>query len=81
MKIDFRIENNENRGAYFAETERIDIWPLQHECIEDLFFTITHETIHYAIDKALEHDDSENIDDDQEERLIYRIQWAPEWIT
>tara|TARA_R110002020_G_scaffold148219_2_gene324041 strand:+ start:868 stop:1098 length:231 start_codon:yes stop_codon:yes gene_type:complete len=73
--IDFRFDGQENRGIYHSETERILIYPTQHECMEDMLYSITHETIHYALDKA-----EETLDEDQEEKLIFRIQWANEWL-
>ena len=73
--IDFRFDGYDNRGIYHSETERILVYPTQHECIEDLLYTISHETIHYAIDKA-----DETLDDDQEEKIIYKVQWAEEWL-
>ena len=73
--IDFRFDGTENRGMYYPDTERILIFPTQHECIEDMLYSITHETIHYALDKA-----EETLDDDMEEKIIYRIQWAEEWL-
>lgn len=76
VKIDFRLENGENRGIYYPDTERILIYPIQHENIEDLLATINHELIHYAVDKA-----DEEMDDDQEEKVIYKIQWVDEWIN
>ena len=73
--IDFRFDGFENRGIYHSETERILIYPTMHENIEDMLYSIIHETIHYAIDKA-----EETLDEDQEEKLIFRIQWANEWL-
>ena len=73
--IDFRFDGYDNRGIYHSETERILVYPTQHECIEDMLYTISHETIHYALDKA-----DETLDDDMEEKIIYRIQWAEEWL-
>lgn len=76
VHIDFKLENGDNRGLYYTETERILVYPLQHENVEDMICTIIHETIHYAIDKA-----DETLDDDQEEKLIYKIQWADEFLV
>mgnify|MGYP001162197767 FL=1 len=73
--IDFRFDSQENRGMYYPDTERILIFPTQHENVEDMLYSITHETIHYALDKA-----DETLDDDMEEKIIYRIQWAEEWL-
>ena len=76
VSVDFKIENGENRGIYYSETERIIVYPLLHENVEDLLNTINHELIHAAIDKA-----DETLDEDQEEKTIYRIQWADEFIV
>ena len=73
MKIDFKIEKGDNKGIYHSETERILIYPPQHENIEDMLDTITHEIIHHAIDKS-----EETIDEDQEEKVIFCLQWAKE---
>ena len=73
MKIDFRIEKGDNRGVYHSDTKRILIYPPQHENIEDMIDTINHETLHYAIDKT-----DELMDEDQEERVIFNLQWARE---
>ena len=73
--IDFRFDSTENRGMYYPDTERILIYPIQHENVEDMLYSITHETIHYALDKA-----DETLDDEQEEKIIYIIQWAEEWL-
>jgi len=75
MKINFLLEIGENRGLYHTETEKIEIFPFQHENVEDIISTIVHETIHLAIDKA-----DETVDSSEEERLIFRLQWAHEWL-
>tara|TARA_R110002020_G_scaffold42971_4_gene125336 strand:+ start:5870 stop:6100 length:231 start_codon:yes stop_codon:yes gene_type:complete len=75
MKINFMLEHGENRGLYHTETEKLEVFPFNHENIEDLLCTIIHETIHFAIDKA-----DETIDSSEEERIIFRMQWAPEWL-
>jgi len=76
MKINFLLEHGENRGLYHSETEKIEVFPYQHENVEDIISTIVHETIHLAIDKA-----DETIDSSEEERLIFRMQWADEWLV
>ncbi len=76
VSVDFKIESGENRGIYYSETERIIVYPLLHENLEDLLYTINHELIHAAIDKA-----DETHDEDQEEKTIFRIQWADEFIV
>ena len=75
LKINFRIEHNDARGIYHPDTNRVDIYPIQHENIEDMYYTIVHESIHYIIDQY-----EEEIDDDQEHRLIFAMQWAEEMI-
>ena len=46
-----------------------------HETVEDIYCTITHELIHHCIDK---HEMEDEIDEDQEEKLIYQMAWATE---
>ena len=76
MTIDFKMEKGENRGLYHTETERVLIYPLQHENITDLVNKITHELLHLAIDHT-----DETLDDDQEEAGIFYLQWADEFIV
>ena len=78
MKVDFKIEKNELRGVYYSETDRCLIFLPMHETIEDVYKTMTHEAFHYCFEKAGEAD---NMDEDQEERLIYNLQWAEESIV
>ena len=73
VKVDFKIEKNDNRGIYYSETDRCLIYLPMHETIDDLYKTINHEVFHYCFDKA---EESDNMDEDQEERLIFNIQWA-----
>ena len=44
-----------------------------HETIEDVYKTINHETYHHCFAEAGEADE---MDEDQEERLIFCLQWA-----
>ena len=75
LKMDLRINgyDDDNRGIYYAETERCLIFLPNHETLEDIYKTINHELIHSCIDKAGE---SESMDEDMEERLIFCVQWA-----
>jgi|TARA_B100001750_G_C15278816_1_gene481379 hypothetical protein len=75
LKIDFKINgyDDDNRGIYYGETERCLIFLPNHESLEDIYKTMNHEIIHYCIDKAGE---SDNMDEDMEERLIFCFQWA-----
>lgn len=70
----FKLTSTENRGIYHGETERIHVYPQQHENVPDILSTINHETFHLAIDHA-----DETIDEEQEERLIFCLQWADEY--
>lgn len=78
MKVDFKIEKNELRGVYYSETDRCLIFLPMHETIEDVYKTITHEVFHYCFEK---HDETDSMDEDQEERLIYNLQWAEETLA
>lgn len=63
----------EDRGHYFANSERIVLYLNSHECLDDLYKTLQHELIHHALNK-LEID----LDEDQEERAIFAMAWAEE---
>tara|TARA_B100001750_G_scaffold144681_1_gene115511 strand:- start:5436 stop:5672 length:237 start_codon:yes stop_codon:yes gene_type:complete len=73
MRVDFKVEKNELRGVYYSETDRCLVYLPMHEDIEDIYKTMTHEVFHACFDKAGEADD---MDEDQEEKLIYNLQWA-----
>ena len=68
--VDFKL-GGENRGIYYDETHRCLIYLSNHENIEDIYKTITHEVYHYCIDEF-----GVQIDEEQEEKLIFNIQWA-----
>ena len=67
--------NHDHLCIYYGESGRCLIFLTNHEAIEDIYKTMNHEIIHYCLDKAGE---SENMDEDMEERLIFCIQWADE---
>ena len=73
LSTDFKIDHNENRGIYYEETKRCIIYVPMHETIEDLLKTIDHEVYHHCFTVLEESDD---MDEDQEERLIFNLQWA-----
>ena len=73
LKIELRCRKDENHGIYHSETKRAIINLGTHESLDDLFKTINHETFHHCFVEADEIDD---MDEDQEERMIYCIQWA-----
>ena len=75
LKMDFKCHKDENRGIYYSETSRAIIYLAMHETIEDIYKTCTHETIHYCLDEAGE---SEDMDEEQEEKLIFSMAWAAE---
>jgi uncharacterized protein YjaZ len=70
VSVDFKIFG-EDRGAYYHESERALIFLNKHESLDDIYKTITHELIHHCIKI---HD--VDIDDDQEEALIFQMSWA-----
>ena len=71
---DFKIVGDD-RGCYYEETDRCLIYLHNHESMEDLFKTIQHELLHFCISKLEEADD---MDEEQEEKLIFHIAWAEE---
>ena len=72
---DFRIWGTDS-GNYFANSDRIIIFCNTHETLDDLLSTINHEYIHFCISES-----GEMIDDDQEERIIYIMSWADEYLV
>ena len=74
-KVDFKVEKNDLRGVYYSETDRCLIYLPMHEDLEDIYKTIDHEVYHACFEKA---DETDNMDETMEERLIYCLQWADE---
>jgi len=74
-KVDFKVKPDENRGCYYSETDRCLVFLPNHETIEDIYKTIDHEMFHACFEKA---DETDNMDEEMEERLIFCMQWAPE---
>ena len=66
--VDFKI-GGENRGIFYNETNRCLIYLANHENIEDIDKTNTHEILHYWIDYI-----GVQVDEEQEEKLIFHIQ-------
>ena len=75
LKVDFKVKHDDNRGIYYSETERCVIYLPNHETLEDIYKTITHEVVHYCLDKNHE---NESMDEDMEERIIFCLQWSDE---
>ena len=71
--VDFKIKPAENRGVYFAETERALVYLPMHESVEDIYKTINHEVYHHCFEVAGE---SEKMDEEMEEDLIFQLSWA-----
>ncbi len=69
VTVNMEILGHGERGIYYPESKRIVIYLDRHECFEDILSTIQHELIHAAIE-------DQNLDEDQEEKLIYALSWA-----
>ena len=68
--VDFRLVGD-TRGIYFEETRRCLVFLTLHESMDDLYKTMTHEVIHHCIEQC-----GVQLDEDQEEKLIFQFQWA-----
>ena len=73
LKLDFRARRDDNRGIYYGETKRAFVYLAMHETVEDIYKTINHEVFHHCFAEVGE---AEDMDEDQEERLIFCMQWA-----
>ena len=60
--MNLKVTGCDERGIFFSETGRIVIYLNNHETLDDILCTITHELIHKCIN-----DFDETLDDDQEE--------------
>ena len=69
VTVRMEVLGHGERGIYYPESKRIIIYLDRHECFEDILSTIQHELIHAAIE-------DQNLDEDQEEKLIYAMSWA-----
>jgi|TARA_R110000824_G_scaffold26662_1_gene91379 hypothetical protein len=67
----------ENRGIYYDETNRCVIYLANHECLADVYRTITHEVVHHCLAKL---NISDDIDEEQEENMIFFLAWADDSI-
>ena len=73
LRTELKCSSGENRGVYYAETGRALIFLAQHESMGDILKTIDHETFHHCIEVIGMGDD---MDEDQEERVIFQLAWA-----
>ena len=71
---DFAI-HGEDFGAYYSETNRAIIYLINHESLDEILKTINHEILHYIFDLF-----DLVIDEEQEHKLIFKIQWAKEYL-
>jgi hypothetical protein len=62
----------EDRGIFYPESKRTLINPARHESIQEIFDTITHETIHQALE-------DQELDETQEHWAIRKIMWQDEY--
>ena len=69
VTVSMEVLGHGERGIFYPESKRIVIYLDRHECFEDILSTIQHELIHAAIE-------DQNLDEDQEEKLIYALSWA-----
>jgi uncharacterized protein YjaZ len=80
MDIDFKTTDHrcskEKGITHLIGRGRITIYLNQHENLEDIYDTITHELIHYCLYKYKHID----IDDYQEHDLIFKVQWIDEYL-
>ena len=67
--------NGEDQGTYYPDSNRCVVYLNKHESKEDISKTIDHELFHYIIDKM-----DIKIDDEQEHKAIYYLQWADEYL-
>ena len=68
--------NGEDQGTYYPDSNRCVVYLNKHESAEDIVKTIDHEVFHYCVDKL-----DIKIDDEQEHKAIYYLQWADEYIA
>lgn len=73
VTISYRIEGDDNKGIYYHDTQRVLIYLNKHEGLVDIYKTINHELIHHCINIC-----DEDLNDDQEERIIFLMSWAEE---
>ena len=65
----------EDQGVFFETTNRCIVYLNKHESLDDIIKTVDHEVFHFCVTKL-----DEKIDDEQEHKMIYYLQWAEEYI-
>ena len=77
LKVDFKISSRTltaDRGVFYEETNRAVVILPNHENLTDILSTIQHETIHFCIK------DEEEIDEEMEEEIIYKMAGAKQYL-
>ena len=67
--------HREDFGVYYSETKRAIIYLINHESFDEILKTINHEILHYIFDLF-----DLVIDEEQEHKLIFKMQWAKEYL-
>ena len=73
LTVDFKVGKDDSRGIYYSETGRALIYLSMHETLADVIKTINHEVFHHCFEINGE---SDSMDEDQEEKVIFNMQWA-----
>ena len=73
LTVDLKVEKSDNRGIYYQETSRALIYLPMHETLADVIKTVNHEVFHHCFEI---NDESDSMDEEQEEKLIFNLQWA-----
>lgn len=76
ITTDFKTFGSEDRGRYYPDSQRLLVYISNHESLADIFKTIDHELFHHCI-----HQCDEEMDEDQEERLVFYLAWAEEYLA
>ena len=75
VTVDFKVFGKNESGIYYPTSQRVLIFLNNHESLTDVYRTIQHELIHHAIGVC-----GEEMDEDQEEKTIYFMAWADEFL-
>ena len=70
LNVDFKVFGKEDRGCYYEESFRAIIYLNNHESLDDIYHTITHEVLHHCIRNL------KGMDEEHEESLIFAMSWA-----
>lgn len=73
LHVDFRTHSrtmSDDRGCFYESTNRALVMLPNHESYDDIISTIVHESIHFCLR------DEDDIDNEQEEEIIFRMSWA-----